>query len=101
MIIYNITTLVSWSIHNDWKEWMIKKHIPEIIATQLFTHHRMVKLLEVNEDEGPTYALQLYVNNLANFELYREKHLDEFEKKQKRAFGDHAVSFASLMEVIN
>lgn len=101
MIIYNITTLVSWAVHDDWKDWMIKEHIPQMIATQLFTHHRMVRLLEVNEDDGPTYALQLYVSNLTNFNLYREKHLDEFERKQKHAFGNQAVSFASLMEVIN
>lgn len=101
MIIYNITTLVSWPIHNDWKEWMINEQIPQIIGTQLFTHHRMVKLLEVNEDEGPTYALQLYISNLANFNLYREKHLEEFRKKEKLAWGELAISFASLMEVIN
>ena len=101
MIIYNITTLVSWPVHEDWKEWMINEQLPQILSTQLFTHYRMVRLLEVNEDEGPTYAVQLYLNNIANFYLYREKHLEEFQKKEKLAWGDYTSSFASLMEVIN
>lgn len=101
MIIYNITTLVSWPIHEDWKEWMMNVHIPQLVSTQLFTHHRMVRLLEINEEEGPTYALQLYISNMANFNVYREKHLDEFRKKVQNEWGDHATSFASLMEVIN
>lgn len=101
MIIYNITTLVSWPIHNDWKEWMINEQIPAMLSTRLFTHYRMVKLMEVNEDEGPTYAVQLYLNNIANFNLYREKYLEEFRQKEQKAWGDYATSFASLMEVIN
>lgn len=101
MIIYNITTLVSWPIHDDWKAWMINEHLPQILATRLFTHYRMVKLLEVNEAEGPTYAIQLYLSGIGNFNVYREKHLDEFQKKEKLAWGDFATSFASLMEVVN
>jgi len=43
----------------------------------------------------------LYSSNLANFNLYRDKHLEEFQKQEKLAWGDYATSFASLMEVIN
>lgn len=101
MIIYNLTTLVSWGIHDEWKEWLINEYLPELMATTLFSHHQLVRLMEVDEDEGPTYALQLYLKNCEDFNSYRENHLEHFQKKEKNAWGDYATSFASLMEVIN
>jgi hypothetical protein len=101
MIIYNITTLVSWPVHEDWREWLFSEFLPELMETQLFSHFQVVRLMEVNEEEGPTYAVQLYLNNTANFNSYREKHLQRFQQKEKDAWGDYATSFGSIMEVIN
>src|SRR5687768_4434202 len=101
MIIYNITTLVSWPIHDEWKEWLIKEYLPELMCTELFSHFQVVRLMEVTEDEGPTYAVQLYLKNVSDFILYRDKHLEDFQLKEKNAWGNYATSFASLMEVIN
>ena len=71
------------------------------MATELFSHFQVVRLIEVNEDEGPTYAVQLYLKNISDFRTYRDKHLETFLKKERDAWGDYATSFASLMEVIN
>ena len=101
MIIYNITTLVSWPIHDDWRKWLFDEFLPEIMDTQLFSHFQVVRLMDVNEDEGPTYAVQLYLKNTADFISYRDKHLRKFQQKEKDVWGDYATSFASLMEVIN
>ncbi|HUQ64612.1 MAG TPA: DUF4286 family protein [Flavitalea sp.] len=101
MIIYNITTLVSWPIHDDWKQWLMNEYIPALMSTKLFSNYQVVRLMEVNEDEGPTYALQLYLNNASDFNNFRASHLELFLKKEKSAWGDYATSFASLMEVIN
>ena len=101
MIIYNITTLVSWPVHDDWKEWLFTEYLPGLMETKLFAHFQVVRLKEVNEDEGPTYAVQLYLKSNADFESYREKYLRKFQQIEKDAWGDYATSFASLMEVIN
>ena len=101
MIIYNVTTLVSWPVHEDWKEWLFNEFLPEIMDTQLFSHYQVVRLMEVNEDEGPTYAVQLYMKHTSDFNAYREKYSRKFQEKEKDAWGDYATSFASLMQVIN
>src|SRR5829696_4729303 len=100
MIIYNITTLVSWPIHDEWKEWLMNEYIPELLSTKLFSDFQLVRLMEVNEDEGPTYALQLYLKNAADFNTYRDEYLELFLNKEKSACGDYTTSFASLMEGI-
>jgi hypothetical protein len=101
MIIYNITTLVSWAIHKDWQDWMTNEFLPKMMSTGLFMRFQVVRLLEVNEEEGPTYALQLYLEEKDKFEIYREKHLRHFQQMEKEAWGDYATSFASLMEIVN
>lgn len=101
MIIYNITTKIAWPIHNEWKEWLFGEQLPTIMATGLFDRYQLVQLLEVDEEDGPTYALQLYSESLQNIDAYREKHLDELERMERELWGDGIISFRSLMEVIN
>ena len=79
----------------------MNEYIPELMATKLFTHFQVTRLMEVNQEEGPTYAVQMYLNNATDFNSYRQKHLAGFQLKEKNAWGDYATSFASLMEVIN
>ena len=101
MIIYNITTQVTWSIHHQWIEWMIENRLPALMATGIFSHHQLVRLLEVDDEEGPTYALQLYVKNDRSIEDYKANHLPAHAQNEKTLWGDHVLSFSSLMEVIN
>ncbi len=54
MYIYNITTKVHTSIHEAWVEWMKMHHIPQIMATGCFTESQFVRLLELDDSEGPT-----------------------------------------------
>ena len=40
------------------------EHIKEIMETGCFTRYQMVKLLETDEEEGATYAIQYYAENM-------------------------------------
>jgi hypothetical protein len=101
MIIYNITSQVSWNIHDHWREWVINQEAPAFVATGVFSHYQFVRLLDVDDYDGPTYALQLYINENSSIDLFRRIHLDEFENNEKALWGDEVFSFTSLMEVIN
>jgi hypothetical protein len=101
MIIYNITTHVRWEIHEQWKRWLLEQLIPDMLATGLFSHHQLVRLLEAEDEEGPTYALQLYLDGDCSIEDYRKKHLENFKNEEKKMWGGNIYSFTSLMEVIN
>lgn len=101
MYIYNVTTQVSWAIHEDWLRWMQQEHIPEVVGTGNFTHHRMVRLLEVDETDGPTYAVQFFTNTLQQYHNYLQNHADKIRQKAAEAWKNEAVSFRSLMEVVH
>lgn len=100
MIIYNVTTQVNSSIHDTWLEWMKEEHIPEVLATGLFTHHRMLRLIEADETEGPTYAIQYFTTLKEKYDLYMELHAKDLRAKTLQKWGDQIFSFRSLMEVV-
>ena len=100
MIIYNVTTQVNWKIHEAWLEWMKTEHIPEVLATGLFTHHRLLRLIEVDETEGPTYAIQYFTSVREKYEKYINSHAKELREKVLAKWGDQVFAFRSLMEVV-
>jgi hypothetical protein len=101
MIIYNITTQVTWQVHDQWRKWLLTEHIPNLIATGIFSHHQVVRVLEVDDTEGPMYAVQLYVHESCTIDDYKNRFAETMEKSEKALWGNQVFTFSSLMEVIN
>ena len=92
--------MVNHSIHDAWKNWMIQTHIPQVMATECFEKNLFVRLLEVDESEGITYAVQYYALSKALYNRYIETYANSLRKKTMEKWGDQFVAFRSLMEVI-
>lgn len=101
MIIYNVTTQVSWSIHENWVQWMKDTHIGDVMRTGCFTEYRFVRVLEVDETEGPMYAVQFYAQDKTQYDNYIELHANALRDDVKAKWGDQYFSFRSLMELVN
>jgi hypothetical protein len=91
---------VKEDIHLEWLEWMRTIYIPEIIATELFSDYRIVKILEIDESDGPTYAIQYFSNNRGNYDIFVQKYANIFSQKASEKWSDKIFSFRSLMEII-
>jgi hypothetical protein len=79
---------------------MKTEHIPEVLSTGLFTHHRLLRLIEVDETEGPTYAVQYFTSAREKYEQYMAEHAKELREKVLSKWGDQVFAFRSLMEVV-
>jgi len=101
MIIYNVTTKVANDIVNAWLDWMKSEHIPEVISTGCFTRATILHLLEADDDEGTTYAVQFHAESKALYNTYIDKHAGEMRKKSLNKWGDKTISFRTLMQVVN
>ncbi len=101
MIIYNVTTKVSWTIHDAWLEWMKLIHIPEIMQTGLFNDNHFARILDVEEDEGPTYTAQFFAESREHIDKYFENFAPGLRQDSYEKWGDQFFSFRTLMEVIN
>lgn len=101
MIIYNVTTKIDHSIADSWLEWLKKEHIPDIINTGCFTHAVILSLLETDDTEGPTYAVQYHAESKALYNKYIEKYAGVMRKKAMDKWGNKFIAFRSLMQVVN
>jgi len=101
MYIYNVTTQLTWVVQKEWLQWMQETHIPQVVATGCFTHHRMVRVLEIDESEGPTYAVQYFTDTLEDYQRYITKYAPGLRLEGQKKWGERCISFRSLMEVVH
>lgn len=101
MIVYNVTVKTETAIASDWLHWLKQEHIPDIINTGCFTHATILRLLEVDETEGPTFAVQYHAESKALYNRYIQKYADEMRKKSVGKWGQKVIGFRSVMEVVH
>ena len=101
MFIYNVTIKIDWSIHDAWVEWMKKEHMPEVVSTGCFTGSQLVRLLETDEKEGPTYAAQYYAAGKPDYNRYIELHATALRNDTMQKWGNQMMAFRSIMQVVN
>lgn len=101
MIVYNVTIKTDWAIHAEWMQWMLKEHIPEILSTGLFYQYRMMRLLEADETEGPTYAIQYHAQSKSDYERYIRDFSIALQTKAYEKWGDKFIAFRTVMEQVN
>lgn len=101
MIIYNVTSKIDWSIHKQWAQWMQEEHMPEVLATGCFTQSQLLRLLETDEEEGPTYAAQYFAETIEQHAYYLETFAPLLRQKGLDKWCNRFISFRSLMEVVN
>lgn len=100
-ILYNVTSKVDHTIADSWLDWIRNEHIPDIIATGCFTHAVILRLLETDETEGLTYAIQYHAENNELYNKYIQVFSAELRKKVIDKWGNRFISFRSVMEVVH
>ncbi|MGZ8518474.1 MAG: DUF4286 family protein [Chitinophagaceae bacterium] len=100
-IIYNVTTQVNHSIADAWLKWLKEEHIPDILSTGCFTNATILRLVEVDESPGPTYAIQYHATNKTLYNRYIEVFAETMRKKAIAKWGDQFIAFRSVLQVVN
>jgi len=100
MIVYNITTKVHSAVDAAWLQWQREEHIPAIMATGFFIDFKICRLLEHDDSEGKTYAVQYSCSSKEQYHAYTEKYAPLLREQALKKWGDQVISFRSLLEVI-
>lgn len=100
MIAYNITMKIDPKIEKEWIQWQREEHIPEIMATGLFTENKFFRLLEQDETEGITYVIQYFVPSMEAYNRYIELYAPLLRKKASDKWHDQFVGFRTVMQVV-
>ncbi|RYY95496.1 MAG: DUF4286 family protein [Chitinophagaceae bacterium] len=101
MIIYNVTSKVLAPIAEEWLLWMVREHAPAIVATGCFTSFRVLRLLEQDDSEGPTFTVQYSAADAAGYARYLQEFAPQFRQEGFDRWGNQFIAFRSVMEVIH
>ncbi len=99
MILYNVTVNIDLEKEREYVEWMKEVHIPEVMATGLFTESKFFKLLHEVE-EGVNYSAQYFAGSMDHIRQYQVDHAPELQQKLKDKFDGHYAAFRSLLEEV-
>lgn len=98
MIVYNITTKVDHTILTEWIRWQKEIHIPEMMATNLFTEYRFYQLLEHDDERGKNFVIQFFAKSRTDYDTYVTQYASQLRKKTLVKWGDKTVSFRTLLQ---
>lgn len=98
MIIYNVTIKIDSSIAQEWKQWLFEEHIPEVMNTNCFMDHKVLRLLNVDESDGPTYVVQYFAETEVDYNKYINEFADELRKKSTEKWQGRFTAFRTIME---
>lgn len=101
MIIYNVTSAVDPAIHEQWLQYMMDRHVPEIMATGKFSKIKIVKVLgDEHHHGGATYSVQYTADSRQKLDEYYRDHAPYFRAEMKQLFGESILQFRTELEII-
>ena len=101
MFLYNVTIKVTNAISLQWLEWLKNEHVPEVLATGCFNNARILRILDLDDSEGPSFAIQYTAENRAAYARYIELFANDMRQKSFNKWGDQFIAFRSIMEAVN
>ena len=101
MYIYNVTTKLNWGIHDEWIKWLKEFHVPDVMNTGCFTAYKIVRLLEADEEEGPTYAVQYFADSKSDYTRYIELYAPAMRQAGVDKWGNNFIAFRSLLLIVH
>ena len=97
MIVYNITFKVRWSILDKWVTWQKEEHIPAHLKTGLFDEYKFFRLLEQDEDEGPTFVIQYSTGSEERYRQFMITSAPGLQQQAWNKWGDNFIAFRTVM----
>jgi hypothetical protein len=100
MILYNVTIKINKVLEEEWINWMLTVHIPDVMNTGLFVDHKVCKILHDDNDGGVSYAFQYFCKDMSTFQEYQAKHAKALQNDHSDRYNNQYVAFRTIMEVI-
>lgn len=101
MYIYNVTTNIDKSAHEEWLKWMNEIHIPDVLATGKFINAKMSRVLVEEEMGGITYSVQFTVVDKQTLQKYYNEDAPRLREDALKLFANKFVSFRTELEIVS
>jgi hypothetical protein len=99
MYIYNVTTNIDATVHDDWLNW-IKTHIIKVLNTGKFTSAKLTEVLVEEEMGGKTYSIQYAANSREDLENYYKFNAPKLQSESLKRFADKMLTFKTELKIV-
>ena len=99
MLLFNVTVIIEEASAPEWLQWMNESHIPELMATDCFVSHRVLRIVD-SPNEGLSYCIQFIAETDAKYHAFKNLHEENFTGKLYEKYPNKLVVFSTLMEFI-
>lgn len=99
-VLYNVTCSVDGGVHEEWLDWMMFIHIPEVMSTGYFLENRICRIHEY-EENGVTYAVQYVAKSKADLDEYMKEAAPVLQQRHIDKYGNAVVSFRTVLEILH
>jgi len=103
MILYNVTINVEENLHDEWLDWMINEHIPNVMRTNMFIDYKMYRIISrLPEETGITYSIQYHAQTIENYEIYKAVYAPVLQQQTLERFGvsNLPMAFRTVLEEV-
>ncbi|MBP0902664.1 DUF4286 family protein [Mariniflexile gromovii] len=100
MIIYNVTSNIDESIHDEWLAW-IKEHIPQVLATGKFEKATLTRVLVEEDMGGVTYSVQYRTYSREALDAYYREDAEKLRSEGLKKFADKVLSFRTELQILD
>ena len=100
MLLYNVTIKIDTEIADEWSAWMKNSHIPDVLATGLFTDSRLCRILGDDNPDGITFAAQYHCPSVEHFQRYQKEFAPALQAQTQQKYGGRFAAFRTVMEIL-
>lgn len=93
MIIYSVQIKIHASVIKKWEYWMQKQHIPDVMATKLFTKYHFLKDVK----KPRTYIIQYEAENIENYKKYKKLFAKSLQADHDKVFKKNYQATRSIL----
>ncbi len=98
MILYQVQVSIDKTIRNEWLNWMITKHIPDVLNTGLFLKANLFEQLVESDKE--IFMAQYYIKSIDDLNEYRDKYSPTLQKEHSEKFGEKFTANRYVLQLV-
>jgi len=100
MVLYNVTVGIDKEIEEEWLNWMKEKHIPNVMATDMFLEYKIFKVLNQEEEASISYSVQYFAESIDKVVSYLDNHAPPLVEEHRQKFANRHVAFRTLLQQV-
>jgi len=101
---YRVTIFIDQSCEQDWYQWMVAEHIPDVMKTGYFSSYTIAKITQQSDEalrtEASGYTIEYTAPSQETYNSYQEHCALALQKDHTDRYNGRFTAFRDVLEAI-